>query len=253
MTRLSVIGMLLHQYYHYKYKQKIKTLTSEIICNPENPEKVHNKLVYLNGELNTEKKPTEDYELGYTINTISLIRIVEKLQWKKVQNNFFKVWSTEPLTTTHYPESFRSTPWIYHSKSYKSQSFTKINKCYISTSKLIKAFGYDKCDVSELRASNSFLEPPEGLNKVLGKDYIILETKDYGVYKVYYKYIKDNKRLTVLGLLDEMILSKKFNVFIEKGDVPLDQMIAKIDSSADKRLTIALLMVFLCGVGIEYI
>ena len=81
LTRLSVLGILLQNYFNHRYRKYIKTLDQEILYNPENSSTINGRIVYLNDYIRIgQGKLTEDKEIGYGINACSLIRTVEMYQ-----------------------------------------------------------------------------------------------------------------------------------------------------------------------------
>ena len=132
-----------------------------------------------------------------------------------------------------------------------------IKNYYIEIDEVIKQLEYQDCFIEDMTVldNNNYLigiNNKNILQKLIGKNNIILLTRSNGTYRLGYRYIPSNQKITVLGQVSNKKIVRMSNVFIEKGDVPLERMVEKIDTSFDYRISAILFITFLLGIKLEY-
>ena len=132
-----------------------------------------------------------------------------------------------------------------------------IKNYYIEIDEVIKQLEYQDCFIEDMTVldNNNYLigiNNKNILQKLIGKNNIILLPRSNGTYRLGYRYIPSNQKITVLGQVSNKKIVRMSNVFIEKGDVPLERMVEKIDTSFDYRISAILFITFLLGIKLEY-
>ena len=257
LAGFGAIGIILQYYRNHIFKQRVLNLEHEACSSLEDLGAIQGKIIYLNGTPAPHGSTSLiDEDFGYGMEDALLLnRKVEMYQWYKFGTKFLQRWSSYPILSLSNPPTFRNPPWIYHSQSFSFKGEMSLKNIVIGTKPILDALDHQDCYLTELTRRPELI----GGNKVSGEEEsikessksIIFSTARNGYYKICYQYIPKNSRVSVLGIVYFKQITPYYNVFILSGDVPLKEMIRRIDTSTSSSVTSAFALSIILGIGFQ--
>lgn len=250
LTRISAFGFILHQYLNFRFKSKVANLPSDILSNPENIEENNGKIIYLNGIVrNPDNSLLIDQEFGYAIPGLILLRSVEMYQWYRINDKFIRKWSNHVIPSLQNPPSYRNPPWVHHSNLICPDDEMILNNISIDTAEVLKVLEFEDCNLKEMTRVPAYSNDDEKTRVFSFKEFVI-STEKNGTYKVKYQRVRESQ-VSVIGCLYNGRVIPYFNIFIQKGDVPLQDLLKQIDTAPDYRITTFLILGFFLGLQLN--